>query len=469
MNPQSQRRPWTRRGWLRRTASGLAGLSLPMIFPRVSALGYEANERLAVALVGVSGRGEWFVHAVPAIGERVVALCDANQRRAAAAFERFPDVPKFSDFRRMLDAEGPRIDAVVIAVPDHNHAVITNAAMGLGKHVYCEKPLTHDVREARILRRNAARSGVVTQMGNQGTATDAFREGVEWIQSGRLGAVQEVYVWKDSGGPGPRPLPPGRGTPPDYLNWDVWLGPAAERPFDEQWLQWHTWRDFATGNLGNWGSHSANMAFMGLSVDALWQDGEKTTPIVVRAEVGSPPGPTHPHWEIVEWRVPARGQMPPVVFRWFNGAGSPGLRDHVEALMGKKLDWGDAGAKKWDDHAGCLIVGERAMIHATGHNSTYVLLPEDAAKTLERPPRNLPRHGSHEREWAQACKGGRRPMSHFGYSGPLTEFLMLGNAATLFPGRELEYDPVSGRVRNDAEADAALFRDYRKGWQLDES
>ncbi|MGQ9914170.1 MAG: Gfo/Idh/MocA family protein [Thermogutta sp.] len=469
MHPRFQRRLFTRRAWLRKTASGLAAFGLPMVVPRGSVFGYEVNERLAIALVGVSGRGQWFVQAIPAIGERVVALCDVHERRAAAAFEKFPNVPKFSDFRRMLDAEGSRIDAVVIAVPDHNHAVIANTAIRLGKHVYCEKPLTHDVREARILRLNAERHGVVTQMGNQGTATDAFREGVEWIQSGRLGSVKEVYVWKDSGGPGLRPVPQGRGTPPDELNWDVWLGPAADRPFDDQWLQWHTWRDFATGNLGNWGSHSANMAFMGLRVDSLWQGDGRADPIVIRAEVGSPPGPTHPRWEIVEWRVPAREQFPPVVFRWFNGSGSPGQREQVEALMGKRLDWGDAGAKKWDDHAGSLIVGERAMIHATGHNSTYVVLPRNSAEALEKPPQTLPRHGSHEREWAQGCKGGRRPMSHFGYSGPLTEFLMLGNVATLFPERDLEYDAVSGRIRNDAEADAALFREYRKGWRLEES
>lgn len=469
MNPRSHCRLWTRRDWLGSTASGLTALGLPMVVPSASVWGYEANERLAAALVGVSGRGEWFVQTTPTIGAKVVALCDANARRAAAAFAKFPNVPKFSDFRRMLDAEGSRIDAVVIAVPDHNHAVIADTAIRVGKHVYCEKPLTHDVREARILRLNAVHYGVVTQMGNQGTATDAFREGVEWIQSGRLGAVKEVYVWKDSGGAGPRPLPQGRGAPPDELNWDVWLGPASDRPFDNEWLQWHTWRDFATGNLGNWGSHSANMAFMGLRLEILWQHGGASSPIVVRAEVGSPPGPTHPRWEIVEWRVPAREDLPPVVFRWFNGAGSPGQREHVESLMGKKLDWGDAGAKKWDDHAGCLIVGERAMIHATGHNSSYVLLPEEAAKTLEKPAPTLPRHGSHEREWVQACKGGRRPMSHFGYSGLLTEFLMLGNVATLFPERELEYDPISGRIRNDVDADAALLREYRAGWQLEET
>jgi len=446
-------------------AIGAAGVTL--LKNAESVYSYEANQKLNIALVGVSGRGSWFVQAIPQIQENVAALCDANERRAKPAFEQFPNVPKFRDFRQMFDKIGKSLDAVVVAVPDHNHAVISNTAIGLGKHVYCEKPLTHDVWEAKILRQNAAKYRVATQMGNQGTATHAFRRGVELIQSRALGEIRQVYVWKDSGGSGERPAPEGSQPVPDYLDWDVWLGPAAFRSFHEGWLNWHGWREFATGNLGNWASHSANMAFMGLDIVKLWDpqvnQGQR---IRVVAQVQDKAVRAFPRWEIVRWEIPARGGWPPLTVEWFNGAGAPGRREHVESLMGKKLDWGDAGRQKWDDHAGCLICGEKQLLHATGHNSTFTLLPSGRSSDEEGPPQTLPRAGSHEREWTAACKGGPLPMSHFGYSGPLTEFLMLGNVATLFPEVELEFDPIATRIVNHSEADAALKRVYRQGWEL---
>lgn len=433
-----------------------------------SARSYWANQKLNIALVGVGGRGTWFVGCIPQIGENVVAMCDANQQRAAESFKKLPGMPKFRDWREMLDRMDRQIEAVIIAVPDHNHAPISMGAIKRGKHVYCEKPLTHDVGEARALRLAAKQHPVATQMGNQGTATEAFRRGVELIQAGALGTVEQVYVWKDSGGSGPRPLPQGEQPVPEWLDWDVWLGPAATRPFHSDWLGWHAWRDFATGQLGNWGSHSANMAFMGLRIDSLWSaDGlaAEARQIRVRAEVAHVAEHAFPRWEIIRYEIPARGDMPPVLLTWFNGAGSPGQRDRVEQLMGKKLDWGDAGRQKWDDHAGALIVGASGMIHTTGHNSTFTLLPEEKFRDFEGPPKTLSRSGSHEREWIEACKGGPQAMSHFGYSGPLTELLMLGNVATRFP-EPLVFDPVAGAVVNHQEANQALMRQYREGWAL---
>lgn len=461
-------RKLTRRTFLATQATvALGAAGLTFLKSPNSVYSYEANQKLNIALVGVSGRGSWFVQAIPQIGENVAALCDVNERRAAPVFDKFPNVPKFRDFRQMLDKMAKTIDAVVVAVPDHNHAVISNTAMCLGKHVYCEKPLTHDVWEAKILRQNAAKYKVATQMGNQGTATHAFRRGVELIQTKVLGNIQEVYVWKDSGGSGDRPLPEGEQPVPDYLDWDVWLGSAASRPFHEGWLNWHGWRDFATGNLGNWASHSANMAFMGLGINKLWDpEINKGQRIRVVAIVQDKAAVCFPRWEIVRWTVPPRGDWPTLQVEWFNGAGSPGRRQHVESLMGKKLDWGDAGRQKWDDHAGCLICGNKQLLHATGHNSTFTLLPSGRTSDEEGPPQILPRSGSHEREWASACKGGAQAMSHFGYSGPLTEFLMLGNVATLFPEVELEFDPIATQIVNHPEADAALKRVYRRGWEL---
>ena len=458
----------TRRKFLKvpvHLAVGSAGIVL--LKNSQSVWSYQANQKLNVALVGVSGRGAWFVQAIPQIGENVAALCDANERRAAPAFNQFPNVPKFRDFRQMFDKIGNSLDAVVVAVPDHNHAVISNTAICLGKHVYSEKPLTHDVWEARVLRINAAKYKVATQMGNQGTATHAFRRGVELIQTKALGNIEKVFVWKDSGGSGEQPLPKGEQPVPSYLDWDVWLGPAAMRAFHEDWLHWHKWRDFATGNLGNWASHSANIAFMGLDIAKLWDPQVNPNQrIRVTAKVQDRAVNAFPSWETVVWKIPPRGDWPALEIEWFNGAGAPGKRDQVESLMGKKLDWGDAGRRKWDDHAGCLICGDKQLLHATGHNSSFTLLPSGRTSDEEGPPQILPRSGSHEREWAAACKGGPRAMSHFGYSGPLTEFLMLGNVATLFPETELEFDPIETRIINHAEADAALRRVYRRGWEL---
>lgn len=458
---------WTRRRFLWHSATAAAVTALPVTSG--SALTYQANERLSVALVGVSGRGGWFVDTIPRIGENVVALCDVNQRRAAPAYEKIPQAERFRDFRRMFDRMGDRIDAVVVAVPDHTHAVISNTAIKLGKHAYCEKPLTQYVGESRVLRENAQQYGVATQMGNQGTATHAFRRGVELVQAGVLGEVREVFVWKDGAGSGERPLPQDEQPVPEYLDWDTWLGPARYRPYHEQWMHWHRWRDFATGNLGNWGSHSANMAFMSLKIGSLW-DAASLAPerraIRIVAEVESPAVNAFPRGELIRWSVPQRENLPPLAFEWFAGAKAAGRRDHVEQLMGKKLDWGDAGEKKWADHAGCLIHGPKAMIHATGHNSEYFLLPEEEFEDFEGPPQTLPRSGSHEREWLAACKGGPPAMSSFDYASRLIEFLMLGNVATLFPEEELVYDPVECRITNHPEANAALRREYRTGWSL---
>lgn len=434
---------------------------------------YRASERLGVALVGVSGRGSWFVETIPRVGENVVAMCDVNSRRAAEAFKKLPDPPKYQDFRKMLDQQDKQIDAVVVATPDNTHAVITAAAMRAGKHVYCEKPLTHDVAEARAVREIAHQQGVVTQMGNQGTATEAFRRAVELIQAGSIGEIQEVHVWKD-GGSGPRRSPQGSQPVPAGLAWDLWLGPAGDRPYHEAWMKWHTWRDFATGNLGNWGPHSANLPFMALQVASLWHADTATSPpptIRLSVEASTIDRIGFPRHTELRYEIPARGNLPPVVIQYHNGA-SPDYRDgpsvgrkRIEELIGRRLDWGDAGKRKWKEHGGCLVVGSEGMIKSTEHNSSFTLLPEDKFARFEGPPKTLPRSGSHEREWIAACKGGPKTMSNFDYAGPLIEILMLGNVATQF-GQTLEFDPMACKIVNHAEADAALRRQYRKGWSL---
>jgi hypothetical protein len=371
-----------------------AGAGVILLRDARSARGAPAHAKLHIALVGLGGRGAWFVNTIPNLGQNVVALCDVNDQKAAEAYQKFPDVPKFKDFRKMLDAMEGRIDAVVVAAPDHVHAAVAVASMRRGKHVYVEKSLAHDVYEARLMRAVARERKVATQMGNQGTASPEFRRAVDLIRAGALGEVRQVHVWHNGGGADRREPPKGSDPIPAYLDWDLWLGPA----------------------------------------------------------------------EVIRWDIPARGEFPPVTFHWHNGSGS-GFREEIEKLLGDGLDWGDKGARKWQDHAGALIVGSKGKIHATAHNATFRLLPEALLQETGKMPETLPRSRGHEHEWIEACRGGPPALSQFDYAGPFEEFLLLGNVATRFEGA-LEYDLLDGKIANRAEADRALKRAYRKGWEL---
>jgi len=459
--------PTSRRMFLRNSA--LAGAGLIVLTHGRTLRSYEANEKVNVALVGVSGRGSWFSKTMPNLSN-VVAMCDVDERRAGPYYEELPKARRFHDFRKMLDTMDEEIDAITIATPDNTHAVISAAAIRRGKHVFCEKPLTHGIYEARTLRALAREYGVATQMGNQGTASPAFRRGVEMIQAGVLGDVREIHAWNTGGGAGERPLPGKTHPVPDYLHWDLWLGPARSRPYNSRWIDWHTWRDFATGQLGNWGCHTMNVFFKGLELDALWQsapvaDENDRLVYVEVASSGLHQG-TFPKWEILDYRFPARGKLPPVTIHWYNGGGqAPGPRAMIEEKMGRQLDWGDAGEKRWRDHAGCLIIGSKGMLHANGHNTEIALLPTHKFVDFKGPDESLPRSPGHEREWLDACRGGRAAMSNFDYSVPLTEFVLLGNVATLY-GQPLVYDPVQMKIMSPSEANTALRRQYRPGWTL---
>ena len=457
-----------RRAFLKSTALG--GVGLLALKNSRSAYSYESNEKLNIALIGVGGRGRWFVSTIPKLGTNVVAMCDVNERKASLSFKDLPKAKKFYDFRKMLSEMDKQIDAVIIATPDHTHAVAAAMAMKMGKHVFCEKPLTHNLHEARVLREAAAKFKVATQMGNQGTSSEAFRRAVELVQAGVLGEVREVHAWNTGGGPGKRPYPSKIHDVPDYLKWDLWLGPAAYRPYNSRWLNgWHGWRDFGTCQLGNWASHTMNLPFKALKLDSLWKaetpmSGDRL--VRLQAEVSGFHKATFPKWEIIHYDFPARADCPPVRINWYNGPGqAPAPRGLIENLMGRRLDWGDAGEKRWQDHAGCLLVGTKGMIHSTGHNMSFTLLPKDKFKDFQGPPHSLPRSRGHEREWLDACKGGPAAMSNFDYAGPLTEFVLLGNVATLFE-QKIEFDPLAMKIVNVAEANEALRREYRKGWSL---
>lgn len=451
--------PFSRRRFL--GVSGKIGSGL-LILPGLASLrAAPANDKLNVAIIGVGGRGRWFVDTMPKMAS-VVALCDVNDQRAGNAYEMIPKARKFYDFRRMLDEMDKEIDGVIIAAPDHIHAVAAAQAMRMGKHVYCEKPMTHSIHEARFLRQLASKSKVATQLGNQGTASEAFRRAVDLIQAGAIGEVKEVHAWNDSGGSADKPIPSQPQEIPDSLKWDLWLGPSPDRPFHKDWLNWHAWRDFGTGQLGNWAVHTMNLAFKSLKLDSLWL-GDAARQVRIHAEVSKVHTATFPGWEIIRFDFPARGAMPPARINWYNGGRAPKTRQTIEDLLGRKLDWGDAGEKKWADFAGILVIGTKGKIHANGHNTVFSVLPKEIS--LPEVSATLPRSPGHEQEWLNACKGGQPAMSNFNYGGPLTEFVLLGNVATQHP-RELTFDCPSGKFLNDDAANTALQREYRSGWKL---
>ena len=454
-----------RRTFLKAAAGG-AGLVI--LKNSASVWSAQANEKLNIALVGVGGRGDWFVGALPGLGQNLVAMCDVNERRAGEGFAKFPQAKKYKDFRKMLEEMHSDIDAVIVATPDNTHAVVSAMAIQMGKHVYTEKPLTLTIREARTLRELARKHKVATSMGNQGTASESFRRAIELVRAGVLGDVREVHAWNSAGGPGPRPAPTETPICPEYIDWDLWLGPAAERPYNPRWMAgWHGWRDFGTGTAGNWGCHSMNAAFKALRLDELWLgDADKPHPVVtVQGRTSGTHETTYPKWESIGYDFPARGDMPPVRLNWYNGSECPEGRALIEKLQGGRLDWGDAGEKRWKDHGGCLIVGSKAMLRLTEHNSSSWLLPVERFKDFVGPARTLPRSPGHERDWLAACRGGEPAMASFDYADALTEMVLLSNVATRFEGK-IEFDPVACKVTNNPGADQALSRQYRKGWTL---
>lgn len=458
----------TRRRFLRN--GSLAGTGLLILQSARSVRGAPANEKLNLALVGVGGRGSWFVDAMPGFDTRFAALCDVREDRLAKAGERSPEAKRFTDFRRMLDELHDQIDGVIVAAPDHIHAVASVKAMRLGKPVFCEKPLTRTIEEARALRELAASTRLATQMGNQGTSSDPFRRAVEIIQAGALGDIREIIAWNEGGGGGRHPLPKESQPVPEGFHWDLYLGPRAARPFNKEWLQWHRWRDFATGQLGNWAVHTTNVAFKAFRLDELWKKNPGDAPfpkgrsLRVKAKVSETVTDTFPKWELIDFEAPPRAGLPAFKMTWCNR--SPEGRERAETILSRKLDWGDAGEKKWKDYAGILISGSRGTMHSTGHNMSFTLMPEAEFKELLGPPRQLPHSPGHEREWLNAIRGGAPACSNFVDYGSLqTEFLLLGNIATQVEG-PIEYDPLAGRVTNSEAADKLCRANYREGWVL---
>ncbi|MBN2413066.1 Gfo/Idh/MocA family oxidoreductase [candidate division KSB1 bacterium] len=417
--------------------------------------GYTApSDKLNIAGIGIGGQGAWDLE--ECAGENIVALCDVDAGKAAEQFKKYPRAKRYRDFRIMLEKERS-IDAVIIATPDHTHAVAAMASIRAGKHVYCEKPLTHTIYEARAVTQAAREAGVITQMGNQGMASEGNRLIKEWLNDGAIGPVREVHVWSD------RPTrlgtselwwpqginkPAGSEPAPPSLDWDLWLGPATSRPYHSAYghFVWHGWWDFGAGGLGDMGIHNIAPAF-----DAL----KLTAPTCVHAS-STPVFPdTLPVASVVHYDFPARNNMPPVKLNWYDGGLLP--QRPVELEDDRELPKED----------GLIFIGEKGamLVHGWGGESPR-LIPETKMQAYTLPPKTLPRSIGHHAEWIKACKQGTSTMSNFDFAGPLTEAVLLGTISIRMGGKKLYWDSEKLSITNSEEANRYVHYNYRDGWEL---
>jgi len=399
------------------------------------------SEKLNIACIGIGGMGASDVGQVST--ENIVALCDVDWKHAAGTFEKYPGAKKYRDFRRMLEKEAKNIDAVTVSTPDNLHAVAAMMAIKMGKHVYCQKPLAHDIFEVRQLTEEANKHKVMTQMGIQIHAENAVKLVVEIIKSGIIGTVRKVDIFSNKnwgGGTRPTDTPP----VPETLDWDLWLGPAPWRPYHPAYLpgSWRRWWDFGTGTLGDMGCHIIDPVCWALDLNY---------PLSVEAEPGEFNKDTYPQKTIVRWEFGARGELPPVTLTWYDGANNPARPNELEE--GRNLP-GQGG----------LYYGEKGVLLAP-HMGNPRLIPESKMKGFKLPEPFLPRDINHYQEWIRACKGGPKPSANFDYSGPLTETILLGNVAAL-AGRKFSWDGPKLKVTNMPEANKYLRRKYREGWSL---
>ena len=477
----------------RRAFLGSAGM---LLLPSGrSVRGYPAHGRLRLAVVGMAGYGAWHgfaeaIHAYPDVEYAV--SCDVDrlkaarvydlwekraaewpraekedQRKAAEVYARLASrrPPLYADFRRMFDEAAGGFDAVVVATPDHTHTVVAAAALRAGKPVLAEKPLSISAHEARALRALVRERRLATQVNTGGAAAPAFRRGVEILREGLLGEVRDVHVFFSRGGRNFQKPPQGTLPVPETFDWNLWLAQLRWRDYHPEWINRVGWRETGLGELGNFGPHSANMAFLGLGVRELWDAAPGEARLRVTAECSEINTLSFPRWERIRWEVPARGGRPPVTFTWHHGPPpdyAPGSRKMLEDLLA-----GAGAPGKFLPYAGCLIVGSKGLLATNSHNTEVDLFPRDRFEGVEtKRPSTLPLSPGHYREWIEACRGGPPPLSNFDFAAPFVEFLAVGSLSTRFPGETLEFDPATGRIPNHPRAEEFLRYEYRKGWTL---
>ncbi|MCJ7588320.1 MAG: Gfo/Idh/MocA family oxidoreductase [Candidatus Aminicenantes bacterium] len=449
----------SRREFMGRTATAAAAGF--MIVPRrvLGGPGYQApSDTLNIGCIGVWGKGASDIASCGT--ENIAALCDVDDvmmekflkwdEPAPELKAKFERAAKFRDFREMLD-KVKDIDAVTVSTPDHFHAVAAMTAMKMGKHAFVQKPLTHTIKEARLLAQEAKARNLVTQMGNQGHAKEGARLVCEWIWNGAIGPVREVHVWTD------RPIwPQAINAPveipsvPPTIDWNIWLGPAPWRPYHPAYhpFVWRGWWDFGTGALGDMGAHLIDQPFWALNLGAPKQIQASGTPFTKDS---------YPLAEVVTYEFPARDQFPPVKLTWHDG----GLMPPRPAALPNGFMMGDEGG-------GCLFVGDKGMLVCSTYGESPRLLPDQLMKDYKRPDKTIPRSPGIHEEWIAAIKAGKKSTTDFSYAGALTEMMLLGNIALRFKDAKvvLEWDSEKMVFPNFPEANPFVHKDYRSGWSL---
>jgi predicted dehydrogenase len=481
MNKQITFSRSTRRQFIKYGAMAAGAVALTGPYP---VRGQNLNSKLQLAQIGCGGKGDSDFRIISGAGENIIALCDvatrfSGQKKSMLHDNQAIDANVYSDFRELLDKE-KGIDAVDVAVPDHMHAVIAATAIKMGKHVYCQKPLTHDVYEARLLRDLAREHNVATQMGNQGSASDGLRRSVEVMHAGIIGPVKMAYVWTNRPiWPQGRDRPPGSDPVPEGLNWDLWLGTAPERPFKASWpppadggrarseavyqpFAWRGWQDFGTGALGDMACHTVNWPFRSLKLGY---------PTEIEASSSGINTEMYPSKSRIRFEFPAREGMPAVTLHWSDGGNKPPteLTADIVAMRGSV------------SNSGCMMIGENGTIYSPddgdGEFRTFLKLKGDTemiginnhpvAKAL---PQTIPRNAftggtdvRQHKEWLQACKDGKHSVaySNFDIAAYLTEIILLGCVA-LRVGKKLEWDGPGMKANNAPEAARFVKREYRK-------
>ena len=442
----------SRRSFIKYTSALSSGL---LIIP--SLYGYSANNRLNVAVIGVGGRGQANWSRVPQ--ENIVAMCDVDDNRAKDGYKLHPKVRKFKDFRVMFDKMHKEIDAVIISTPDHTHFAATMAAMELGKHVYVEKPLAHNVWELRTLKKAAKYYGIVSQMGNQGHTTNGIRLIKEWYEAGILGQVKEVHAWIGSFNfrPGhywtkPESFPPPKHPVPDYLDWDLWLGPAKFRDFNSAYApkSWRGFYDFGNGQLGDWSCHTLDGPFWSLDLGM---------PKSINVDVTNPMTKQNfvSEKSIVTYSFEKNKKRPPVTLKWYEG----GLKPELYKEMG--ID-----KMKSFDRQGMVMVGDKNSLITGGRpNNPRLVMSDSDWDDFKRnaPEKTIPRIKDETpvEEWVHAIKNDTLPLSNFEYGASLTEMAVLGCLAQRF-NANLDYDSKNMKIINRPDVDRFIKPTVRKGW-----
>ena len=428
----------TRRGFLKGTAVA-AGVTVLTGTFRTSA--YAAAEKVNSAHIGIGGRGGSHFDPASKDGD-IVALCDCDAGFLAGKARQFPNAKTYLDYREMFDKQKD-FDAVFVSTPDHHHFPASLAAIQRGKHVYCEKPLTHSIWEARTLMLEARKAKVASQMGNGGQADEGVRLLQEWIADGAIGPVKEVHIWTDRPeGWWPQGVdrPPGSPPVPASLKWDLWLGVAPERPFHGAYhpFRWRGWVDFGTGAMGDMGCHNMDPAFRACKLG---------DPVTVETQFDGWKTETYPTWSIITYQYPARGTMPPVKVMWYDGKKKPARPNELE--QGRNLS-----------DNGSMFVGEKGVILYDGSPR---LIPEARQREYKLPAKTLPRSPGHYKEFFLACKGGKPAGSNFDHAGSMTAAILVGNLSIRLK-KKIEWDGAAMKAKNAPEADQIIRRNYRPGW-----